>query len=72
MTAIEKLSPNDKKLAYSLHVLQQATLRFDEAHWHRSEDAVTAAVEAVTWATALDSVLFESNEGGRDPGSCYL
>lgn len=27
---------------------------------------MTAAVEAVTWATALDTVLFESNEGGRD------
>ncbi len=27
---------------------------------------MTAAVEAVTWATALDTVLFELNEGGRD------
>lgn len=64
------MDPNDphaKKLSYSLHGLQQATLRCDAAHWHRPEDAFTAAAEAVSWVVALDVVLEDSTEDGRDP-----
>lgn len=45
------------KLSYSLHGLQQATLRLDFAHWHRGEDAFIAAAEAVSWAATLDRLL---------------
>jgi hypothetical protein len=48
-----------KKLSYSLHGLQRATLRLDAAHWHRDEEAFTAVAEAVSWAVTLDSILFE-------------
>ena len=57
------------KLSYSLHGLQQATLRCEAAHWHRPEDAFTAAVEAVSWAVALDCVLEDSTDDGRDPAA---
>jgi hypothetical protein len=51
-----------KRLSYSLHGLQQATLRCDAAHWHRPEDAFTAAAEAVSWAVALDAALERSRD----------
>jgi hypothetical protein len=59
--------PRAKKLSYSMHGLQQATLRCSAAHWHRPEDALTSAAEAVSWAVALDSVLEDSTDDGRDP-----
>lgn len=49
--------PTAKRLSYSLHGLQQATLRVQDAHWHRPEDAFVAAAEAVSWAVALDNIL---------------
>jgi hypothetical protein len=63
--------PRAKKLSYSLHGLQQATLRCDAAHWHRPEDAFIAAAEAVSWVVALDEVLLRSTDDGRDP-SAYI
>lgn len=33
------------KFSFSMHGLQQATLRLDSAHWHRGEDAFIAAAE---------------------------
>jgi hypothetical protein len=58
--------PEAVKLAYCLHGLQQATLRFEQAHWHREEDAFVAVSEAVSWAVALDNVLEDSTFDGRD------
>lgn len=55
-----------RKLSFGLHGLQQATLRFESAHWHREEDAFTAAAEAVSWAVAIDTVLEHWVGGGRD------
>lgn len=59
--------PRAKKLSYSLHGLQQAMLRCQTAHCHRPEDAVIAAAEAVSWVVALDGVLEDTTEDGRDP-----
>lgn len=61
--------PRAKKLSYSLHGLQQAILRCDAAHWHRPEDAFIAAADAVSWVVALDTVLEDSTDDGRDPQS---
>lgn len=58
--------PNDIKLAYCLHGLQQATLRLHNAHWHREEDAFVAIVEAVSWVVALDTVLEDASVDRRD------
>ena len=41
-------------------------MRFDQAHWHREEDAFVAVAEAVSWAVALDAVLEDSESPGRD------
>lgn len=61
--------PRAIKLSYSLHGLQQATLRCEAAHWHRPEDAFTAAAEAVSWVVALDAVLEDATGDGRDAGA---
>ena len=60
----------DLKLSYALHGLHQAVLRLDEAHWHRQEDAFVAAVEAVSWAVTIDTMLEKAYYGDRD-GSVY-
>jgi hypothetical protein len=59
--------PRAKKLSYSLHGLQEAIRRCDAAHWHQPEDAFTAAAEGVSWVVALDVVLEQSSDDGRDP-----
>jgi len=40
-------APEDLKLAYCLHGLQQATLRFEDTQWHRNEDAFVAVAECL-------------------------
>ena len=50
-------SARDVRLSYSLHGLQQATLRCEAASWHRPEDTFVAAAEAVSWVVALDEAL---------------
>lgn len=59
-----------KKLSHSLHGLQQATLRFVDAPWHRPEDAFVSVAEAVSWAVALDAVLEAADYEGRS-GTAY-
>jgi len=66
LVVVTEEEPEDLKLAYCLYGLQQATLRFDQAHWHRNEDAFVSVAEAVSWAVALDAVLEDATHAGRD------